>query len=170
MKPSKKILIQKMKNFIYNEDLFVEKCKKYNQKPSIIFDMRVDFADMPVSAKTVDGDILLNEQMYEKYIDGEKDIFFLLRYLIHEAIHHLQQKQPDFKEEREQHLKDMRGEEDGEKYLLDPMEMEAFSTQIDFQEKYEDPEKIQEYLEQLLDHHDIEGKEREEIKGGLLDG
>jgi hypothetical protein len=35
-------------------------------------------------------------------------------------------------------------------------------------EKKEPPEKIQEYIEELLDHHNIEGKEREEKKEELM--
>jgi hypothetical protein len=47
-----------------------------------------------------------------------------------------------------------------EDYLDDPNEKEAFKAQVDFMETAYDPEEIQVYLDGLMKHHDVRGKER----------
>lgn len=118
-------------------------CDKYDEKPNFIDSIPIKFEPLDVSAKTVNGEIILNS----KLLDGEyRDN---MRYLIHEFVHCLQQDN---------------GKVDGDKgdgdYLDDPNEIEAFQAQIDFMEDCYDEKEIQQYLDQLMDHHDIKGKER----------
>lgn len=139
-------LIQKMKKQIQKEEVFLEKCKEYGRDPSFVNDAKITFEPLDVSAKTVNGDVILNEKLFE---DGDwEDI---MRYVLHELCHVLQQEAGK-----------VDGKVDKEDYLDDDNEQEAFRTQISYMADHESPEELQEYLEQLLDHHDIKGRERKE--------
>ncbi len=117
-------------------------CKKYDEDISFIDSVVIKFEPMDVSAKTINGEIILNSHLLEgKFRDN-------MRYLIHEFTHTLQQ---------ENGMVEPYGNED---YLDDPNEIEAFRTQLDYMEETYNEKEIQEYLEQLLDHHDIHGKKR----------
>jgi hypothetical protein len=119
-------------------------CARYGEGPEFIDDVPIRFEPLDVSAKTVDGEIVLNDRLLE----GEmRDI---LRYLVHELTHCLQQ----------EHGK-VDGEKDGD-YLDDPNEVEAFQAQVDDMEARYSPAEIQEYLDGLMDHHGLEGRERRE--------
>lgn len=118
-------------------------CDKYGEKPDFIDSIPIRFEPLDVSAKTVNGEIILNSKLFDgEYRDN-------MRYLIHEFVHCLQQDN---------------GKVDGKKggdYLDDPNEIEAFKAQIDFMEDCYDEKEIQQYLDQLMDHHDIKGRERQ---------
>jgi Mlc titration factor MtfA (ptsG expression regulator) len=117
-------------------------CKKYNEDLDFIDSLIIRFEPIDVSAKTVNGEIVLNSHLLEsKFRDN-------MRYLIHEFTHALQQ---------ENGMVDQTGDKD---YLDDPNEVEAFRTQLDYMEETYNEKEIQEYLEQLLDHHKIKGKDR----------
>ena len=122
-------------------------CKKYNEDLNFIDDIVIKFEPIDVSAKTVNGEIILNSKLLEgKFRDN-------MRYLIHEFTHALQQ---------ENGMVEPSGNED---YLDDPNEIEAFQNQLDYMEETYNEREIQQYLEQLLDHHNIHGKKRiEKIK------
>jgi hypothetical protein len=55
-----------------------------------------------------------------------------------------------------------------DEYLDKPTEMEAFQVQIDFKERHEGEEEADEYIEDLLDHHDIKDKDEREEKAEEL--
>lgn len=118
-------------------------CAKYGEEPEFIDNVPIRFEPLDVSAKTVDGEVILNERLLEGEV---RDV---LRYLVHELTHCLQQKH---------------GKVDGESkagdYLDDPNEIEAFKAQIDDMETRYSPAEIQEYLDGLMDHHGLKGKER----------
>lgn len=118
-------------------------CAKYGEEPKFIDSIPIRFEPLDVSAKTVDGEIMLNE----KLLGGEpRDC---LRYLVHELVHCLQQKHGKVDEQS-----------DNVDYLDDPNEKEAFKAQVDFMETAYDPEYVQTYLDGLMSHHDVRGKER----------
>ncbi len=119
-------------------------CTKYGEKIGFIDQVPIRFEPLDVSAKTVDGEIILNERL----LGGEvRDI---LRYFTHELVHCLQQKH---------------GKVDGETkdgdYLDDPNEVEAFKAQVDDMETRYSPAEIQEYLDGLVNHHGLEGEEKD---------
>ena len=118
-------------------------CDKYDEEPDFIDNIPIRFEPLDVSAKTVNGEIILNAKLLEG------DFRDNMRYLIHEFVHCLQQEHGKVDEV----TKD-------EDYLDDPNEVEAFKAQIDFMETAYDPEEIQTYLDGLMNHHDIKGKER----------
>lgn len=140
---SRRDLIASLRNRLKKTKVARRLCGKYGEDPDFIDRVPIRFEPLDVSAKTVDGEILLNERL----LDGEaRDC---LRYLVHELVHCLQQK----------HGKVDDSPKDGD-YLDDPNEQEAFRAQYDYMETVYDPEYNQEYLENLMDHHDVRGKER----------
>jgi Mlc titration factor MtfA (ptsG expression regulator) len=109
-------------------------------------EVKIHFKPIDVSAKTINGVIILNEKLIESG-DWED----VMRYVVHEMVHVMQQE--DGK---------VNGRVDKNRYLDDKNEQEAFQTQLEYMDDHESHENVQLYLEQLLDHHDIKGKERKE--------
>lgn len=135
-------LINKMRNALKKEEVVQDTLKRHGLDESVLDHMSIRFEPLDVSAKTVDGDIILNE----KLLNGEwRDI---MRYLVHETCHVGQQNTSDITESQ-------KGD-----YLDDPNEVEAFKAQVDFMETTYTPEEIQTYLDGLMKHHDVRGKER----------
>jgi hypothetical protein len=144
---NKRLLILKFKKNLKNQPVYLDLCKKYKEDIEIIDDVKISFLPLDVSAKTINGQIIINEELLKN-----KDWVEVERYFIHELTHVFQQK----------HNK-VQGVVDKEDYLDDKNEQEAFQAQIEFMDDNgNSEEEIQEYLEHLLDHHDIKGKERKE--------
>lgn len=140
-----KTLIKKLKKEIKKESEYIEKCKEYHKDLDFINNVEISFDDsLDVSAKTVNGEIFLNGKLF----DGD-DWDDQMRYVIHEIIHVMQQEAGKVEEKT-----------DRDDYLDDKNEIEAFQAQLSYMSENESPEEIQKYLEQLLDHHGIKGKER----------
>ena len=136
--------ISKIKNIVKNEKKYIEKCKEYNKPIGFIDTIDVSFEPLDVSAKTINGKVYLNEKLYHRPIDDQ------IRYTIHELVHCLQQ---------EAGLVDSKKTDD---YLDDENEQEAFNAQISYMCEHDSPEEVQNYIENLLDHHNIKGEERKE--------
>lgn len=138
-------LVDRLKKDLKNQDVYIEKCKEYQEDIDYVDDIEIYFAPLDVSAKTVNGTIILNENLIES--DDWEDI---QRYTIHELTHCFQQEN---------------GLVDGPikgRYLDDENEQEAFKAQLEYMSEYDSPEEIQEYLEQLLDHHNINNEKQRE--------
>ena len=140
-----KILIKKLKREVKKEDEYLDKCKEYNKNPDFVDNVSISFDDnLDVSAKTVNGEVFLNGKLFERGDWNDQ-----MRYVIHEITHVMQQEAGKVKEKT-----------DRDDYLDDENEIEAFQAQISYMSENESPEELQTYLEQLLDHHGIKGKER----------
>jgi hypothetical protein len=140
-------LIAKLKRAVKKESEYLDKCEKYDRDPDFIDGVDISFKDdLDVSAKTVDGEVFLNGSLFDHGDWNDQ-----MRYIIHEVTHVMQQEA---------------GKVDGPvnkaDYLDDKNELEAFRAQISYMSSHESPEEVQRYLEQLLDHHNIRGKERAE--------
>ena len=144
-KAEQKRLIAKLKNAIKKEPIFVEKCKEYSKSPDFVDDVKITFEPLDVSAKTINGRVILNDSLFDKGTWHDQ-----MRYITHELIHCLQQEAGY-----------VEGPVDRNNYLDDPNEQEAFQAQLEYMDEHT-PEEVQTYLENLLDHHDIKGKERKE--------
>jgi hypothetical protein len=151
-------LILRLKKQVKEESSFLEECEKYNIDPDFVDDVKVSFVPLDVSAKTINGEVFLNEKLLDS--GSFRDA---LRYFCHENLHILQQNRGlvSYKEDK--------NSESGEDYLSDPNEIEAFQAQLDYMSDHYSEEEIQDYLEHLLDHHNIEGEERVEKAKELLD-
>lgn len=140
---SQKKLVEQLRRRLKGTKVARRLCAKYGETPEFIDSIPIRFAPLDVSAKTVDGEIMLNE----KLLGGEpRDC---LRYLVHELVHCLQQDHGKVDEKS-----------NNVDYLDDPNEKEAFRAQVDFMETAYDPEYVQTYLDGLMSHHDVRGKER----------
>lgn len=141
-----------MKADMKDEEEYIEMCEKYNKDTSFVDGVEITFKPLDVSAKTINGKIILNEKLLDSPWKDK------MRYGIHELTHVLQQESGK-----------VNGKTDKEDYLDDPNEQEAFEAQISYMKDHESPEEVQQYIEDLLDHHNIEGEEREEKKEILME-
>lgn len=140
-------LVAKLKRSVKKEPEYLKKCEEYGKNLDFVDGVDISFKDgLDVSAKTVNGEVFLNGNLFDNgdWVDQ-------MRYIIHEVTHVMQQDA---------------GKVDGPvskaDYLDDKNELEAFRAQISYMSSHESPEEVQHYLEQLLDHHNIRGKERVE--------
>lgn len=145
-------LINALKTKIKKHKVIIDAFDKYKVDLDEMDDIPVCFSDIPVSARTDHGIIFLNYSLLE---DGS--IMNDDHYLVHEVIHYLQQctgSKPT-------------SSSDGEDYLDNKFEQEGFQNQIKYIEETRDKETANDYVNQVLDHHEIKGKEREEKKKEL---
>jgi len=146
-------LIKEMRETVKNDPKIIEKFKEYGVSIKNIDDIHIEFCDLDVSAKTKNRKIYINKQMLK---NPDKDP---THYLVHELIHYLQQKTG----------KNLNTAHTNDEYLNRPTEEEAFEAQVDFKKREEGRENATDYVEQLLDYHDIDGKDRLEKEKELLD-
>lgn len=144
-----------MKEEVKRDPDVKSKFKEYGISVDTIDDVHVEFAELDVSAKTKDKKIYLNQKM----LDPDSEVKDPTHYLAHELVHFLQQ---------------TTGNTDGHKlvddYLDKPTEMEAFQVQVKFKERHESPREADEYVEDLLDHHDVlDPREREDKEEEIKD-
>jgi len=139
-----------MKEQVKKDPVVVKKFEEYGIPIADIDKVHVEFCPLDVSAKTKDRKIYINEKMLAD--DGQDPT----HYLVHELMHYLQQTSGKTKS-------------NADDYLDKPTEQEAFEAQVDFKKRDESPEDAEEYVDGLLDYHDINGKERKEKKEELMD-
>jgi hypothetical protein len=144
-----------MKECVKKDKAVIEKFKEYDVPIDKIDDVHVEFADLDVSAKTKDKKIYLNREM----LNPDSKVKDPTHYLAHELTHYLQQLTGN-----------TAGHQSVEDYLDKPTELEAFQVQVDFKERHEGEDEADEYVEDLMDHHDIDDEgERKEKKKELKD-
>lgn len=114
------------------------------------------FADLDVSARTDHGIIYLSYKILENDIEP---ILGNDHYLVHELTHVLQQTTGD---------KPTKGSKDG-KYLDNEFEQESFQNQSEYIADEYSEEKAEQYIDRVLDKHNIiDEDEREDKKDVLL--
>ena len=104
------------------------------------------YSELDVSAKTEDGNIMLNEKLRDHPHRTR------MRYVLHELVHAIQHsldKNKDIDKTRE--------------YLERDDEQEAFKYQLKYDEKKLSKKDIKDYIENLLEHHDVPKKDKEEL-------
>lgn len=147
-------LINRAKKYLKTDPVMLQAFKDHDVDIDFIDQIAVKFGDIDVSATTCHGVVTLN---YKLLADG--DFFKDYGYLIHEFIHVLQQ---CFGE------KPTKGADEGD-YLKNPAEQEGFQYQIEYIDNKFGPNKAEEYVEELLDHHDVHNKrERTDKKDSLM--
>ncbi|MFA5023451.1 MAG: hypothetical protein WC523_00640 [Patescibacteria group bacterium] len=143
-----------MRSTIKKDKAVIEKFEEYNIPIDVIDSVPICFCELDVSAKTKDKKIYLNQSMLSR----DNAFEFATPYLSHEIVHVLQQITG----------KNL-SKDKADDYLDKPTEMEAFETQVDFKKRHEGEDSAEEYVDHLLDYHDINGKERREKEKKLLD-
>lgn len=146
-------LIELAKHYLECSPVVQAMFEDYGVPVSHIKEVPVFFAPLSVSAKTKDKKVYINESLLE---DGFEDD---LHYIVHEVCHYLQQSTGDVLEYKD--LQDL-------DYLDKPTELEAFSYQVQFMRDYYGDDFAKEYVNDLLDFHEYEGKEREEKRKRIL--
>jgi len=150
----KKEILDTVLDFLSGSEVVGAMFDRYDVPISRLSEVPIKFGTIPVSAKTKNEIIIINDQFLE---DGSfaKE----LHYVVHELCHWLQQ-----------HCDDPHDlfERNGEKYLDMLTEIEAFCFQVRFMKEFYGKDEAEEYVDDLLDFHEIKGKERETKRKVLL--
>lgn len=147
-------MINKAKKYIKKTEQWENLCKKYNEDIDIIDLIPTKFGKLDVSASTNHGVVTLN---YSLLCDG--DFFKDYSYLIHEYTHYFQQTAGK---------KATTNSDDGD-YLHNKYEQEGFQNQVEYIADQFGEGEAENYVDDLLDHHDKNGKEKKKLETVLLD-
>jgi len=144
-------LLNKIKQKIKSSDTVKEIFKKEKKSLDLIDHMPMCFAPLEVSARTQHGIIYFNNKLRKQpdQID---------HYMVHEITHVLQQCFAD-------------GPTQGstnKTYLDNPYEQEGFQNQTKFITEEDGEEAADQYIERVLEHHDVPESEKEDKKDALL--
>lgn len=150
----KEELIAKVKELLKTSPIVKAMFEEFQVSVDEIDNAPIDFAKLDVSAKTKDKKIYLNEDFLQ---DGE--FVEEMHYIVHELCHYLQQALGEVRE-----YKDL----EEKSYLDKPTEIEAFQYQVQFMKDEYGANVAQEYVEDLLDFHEVSGEEASEKKLKLL--
>lgn len=146
-------MIKKLREFLKKDDVVKRMFKEYDVDIAEIDFIPMRFGNLDVSAKTDHGVIIFN---YKLLTDG--DFFKDFSYGVHEITHWLQQTTG---------TKPTQSSDDGS-YLDNPYEQEGFQNQVEYiAENFGDSE-AEEYVDQLLEHHEIEDEDEVEDKKETL--
>ena len=147
-------MLKKLREFLKKDDVVRKMFKEYEVDIEEIDFIPMKFGNLDVSAKTDHGVIIYN---YKLLTDG--DFFKDFSYGVHEITHWLQQTTG---------TKPTKSSDDWS-YLDNPFEQEGFQNQIEYISKQDGKEEAEDYVNNLLDHHEIESdKERDKKKETLM--
>lgn len=147
-------LIEQLRDKLRTDETVIRMFDEYGIDISEIDLIPMMFSDLDVSAKTDHGVIYYNFQLLADG-DFEKDF----QYGVHEITHWLQQTAGD---------KPTQSADDGS-YLDNPYEQEGFKNQLEYAAREFGEDEAEEYVDDLLDHHEIDDKkEKKEKKKELL--
>lgn len=146
-------MIKKMREFLKNDEVVKNMFKEYEVDIAEIDYIPMMFGKLDVSAKTDHGIIIFN---YKLLTDG--DFFKDFSYGVHEMTHWLQQTTG---------TKPTKSSDEGS-YLDNPFEQEGFQNQVEYIANMFGEDEAEEYVDDLLDHHDIDDKKEIEDKKETL--
>lgn len=147
-------IINAAKAFLKKDENMIKTFQEYEAPIEIIDHIPVFFKKIDVSATTEKGIIYLNEKLLE-----DKDFFKNYGYFAHEITHFLQQCFND---------KPTKSSDDGN-YLENEYELEAFQNQVKFLSDHLGNEDAEEYVEDLVDYHEVPKNKAEDKKEELLE-
>lgn len=147
-------LIEKLRDCLRKDPIVKRMFKKYKVNIKEIDYIPMKFGDIDVSAKTNHGVITYSFKLLQ---DGNftKDY----SYGVHEITHWLQQTTGN---------KPTQGADDGE-YLKNPYEQEGFQNQIEYISDHFGEDQAEEYVEQLLDYHKVQKKDKDNLESIFLE-
>jgi hypothetical protein len=147
-------MIKKMREFLKKNDVVQKMFQDYGVDISELDYIPMMFGNLDVSAKTDHGVIIYN---YKLLTDG--DFFKDFSYGVHEMTHWLQQTTGN---------KATKSSDEGS-YLDNPYEQEGFQNQVQYIADQFGPGEAEQYVDDLLEHHEVESdKEVEEKKETLM--
>ena len=148
-------LIDKMRQFLKEDYVVQEMFEDYGIDLDEIDLIPMRFGDLDVSASCNHGVIIFN---YKLLTDG--DFFKDFSYGVHEVTHWVQQTAND---------KPTQSSDDGN-YLDNEYEQESFQNQISYISEHFGEDEAKDYVEHLLDHHDVKDDDKkDELESILLE-
>lgn len=146
--------IEKMRDYLRHDETVHRMFEEYDVDLKELDFIPMCFADLDVSAKTDHGIIYFNFKLL-----CDADFYEDFAYGVHEITHWLQQTTGDGPTQ---------GADDGD-YLSNPYEEEGFQNQVEFIAKEFGEDKAEQYVDDLLKHHEVDNKkEKEEKKDELM--
>lgn len=146
-------IIDDVRDDLKTNDVVKEMFKEYGVDLLELNYVPIVFADIDVSAKTDHGIIYLN---YAFLLDG---LEFHDHYIVHELTHWLQQTTG---------TGPIKGSNDGE-YLDNEFEQEGFQNQTKYISDTRDDDSAIDYIDKVMDHHEVPKKERKSKQEELLE-
>ena len=147
-------MLKKMREFLKTDEVTQKMFKEYGIDIGEIDLIPMMFGNIDVSAKTDHGIIIFN---YRLLTDG--DFFKDFSYGVHEITHWLQQTAGD---------KPTQSADDGD-YLQNKYEQEGFKNQVEYISNQFGKDEAENYVDDLLEHHDKDGKEGHTLKDILME-
>lgn len=146
-------LIEAVKADALKSDALKDKFDEYGVDLEEFKYVPICFIDLEVSARTDHGIIYLNNKLLES-----GNVSDISHYVVHEVTHFLQQTTGDGPTQ---------GSTD-DNYLDNKYEIEGFRTQTEFLADTQGEEVAEEYVDDVLDHHEVPKNERKERMESLL--
>jgi hypothetical protein len=146
-------MIKKMREYLKQNEVVRKMFEEYDVDIEEIDYIPMMFGNLDVSAKTDHGVIIYN---YKLLTDG--DFFKDFSYGVHEMTHWLQQTTG---------TKATKSSDDGD-YLDNPYEQEGFQNQVEYIADQFGDEEAEQYVDDLLEHHEVEDKGEFEDKKETL--
>lgn len=147
-------MLKKLREYLKKDEVVIKMFKEYDVDIEEIDYIPMKFGNLDVSAKTDHGIIIYSWRLLT---DG--DFFKDFSYGVHEMTHWLQQTTG---------TKPTQSSDEGS-YLDNPFEQEGFQNQVEFIANRDGEEEAEVYVDDLLEHHEIESeKEKEEKKETLM--
>ena len=145
--------LSRVRTALLNDNIAKEICTENDMGAWFLNSVPIRFDDLDVTAKTVNGDITLSPKLIKKPFE------ILMRYVIHELVHAIQ------------HVKDHDKNKKNKRknYLNREDEVEAFQYQAKYDKDQRGLEEVEDYVDGLLDFHDIPDDQREDKKEEILE-
>ena len=146
-------ILAEIKRELRKNKIAKEICKEYGFGIDILDGIPIEFEDdLEASAKTIDSSIKLSSDLLNEDFD------VIMRYAIHELVHALQ------------HMEMVGGDPyAGDEYLDREDELEAFQYQIQYDSEVNGEDEVIEYVEDLIEYHEIPPEDRDSKKEELLE-
>jgi hypothetical protein len=151
-------IINQAKQQLKDNDVVKKLFKKYDVDLEELEYIPICFRPLEVSATTKSGIIYLNVGLLEDCDpdDMEKCVENISSYIVHETCHYLQQThEPTFIGKNED-------------YLQNDEEIEGFQHQSEFIADTKGEKEAENYIDQVIDHHNVPEKEKKDKKDELL--
>tara|TARA_R110002020_G_scaffold50716_9_gene143323 strand:+ start:13312 stop:13818 length:507 start_codon:yes stop_codon:yes gene_type:complete len=146
--------LSNIRAYLLKNDVAEDICKEFGFDKNILYGVSISFdSEIDVAAKTTDSKMLLNTSLLDEKFD------IIMRYVIHELVHVFQ------------HIKREGIDDpyDGMEYLERPDEVQAFQFQVEFQEDFSGENDAKEYVDDLIEYHEIDDNQKDDKKEELLD-
>lgn len=146
-------LVKKIKESLKESDIAKEICRENGHDIDVIDAIVIKIEPLDTSAETVNGEITLNESL------ADEEFEILMRYAIHELVHVFQHMEREGEPDPYEKLH----------YLDRPDETEAFKVQIEYEAEERGKNEAEDYVDELLEYHDIPEEKREKKKEEFLE-